>query len=64
MIVAMSTIVSVVFFILLSFVRNGRTDMFTGMVEMQKALHAERIVAEELRQYISKERERINTLEK
>jgi len=39
-------------------------QMFTALISMQKALQAERIVSEELRQYITHERDRISALEK
>jgi len=44
--------------------RMLEADMFTGMLHMQKALHAERSVSEELRSYIAAERVRIESLEK
>jgi len=40
------------------------SDMFTALVSMQRALHAEVDVALDLRDYIGKERERIDALER
>lgn len=40
------------------------SDMFTALVDMQRALHAEVNVALDLRDYIGKERERIDALER
>jgi len=42
---------------------DGTTDMFTALAHMHKMLYAEQSVAQQLRQYVNTERERIDAIE-
>ena len=41
-----------------------RTELFTALVELEKVLHAENGVANDLREYISREESRLQKLKK
>lgn len=45
-------------------VPGGEGDMFTAIAELEKILHVEQEVAEDLRDYIGKEEERLKVLRK
>ncbi|CAD5121519.1 DgyrCDS10019 [Dimorphilus gyrociliatus] len=41
-----------------------KPEMFTALVHMEKSIHAEKRLAKEIRSYVTKERERLNELER
>ena len=43
---------------------GGEGDMFTAIAELEKILHVEQEVAEDLRDYIGKEEERLRVLKR